>query len=114
MSKQMKASKCLPAEWLQNAEAHYLTYLRETAGILGRGVRASPPRKVKKRRTSTGFFDCCDSDEEQEEPAAEDVGAGSDKVTLEKAAWEAIEGSVINEFRDEDGLIDEFALVFSV
>jgi hypothetical protein len=112
MSKQLPATKCLPEGWQQIAEAHYLKYLRETADVIDQACeRTSPRLKAKKRaRTSAGFFDGCASDDnELAQEAVED-----DKVTLEIALWKGIDTADVKAFMDVDGLVDEFAFIFSV
>ena len=104
-----------PSSWQVSAEAHYLKWLREAAGIIGQGKRvaSTPKAKKKKARTSGGFFDNCDSSDE-EAAQQNDIGAGSDSVVLEIDIWKAIGAETIDKFKDEDGLVDEFALAFSL
>ena len=112
MSKQVPATRVLPSAWHVTAEAHYLTWLRECAIIAGRGERASPPRKAKKKaRTSNGFFDNCIGDDD---PDPIEVGAGSDTVALEIAKWKVLPAETVGKYKDVNGLVDEFALLFSL
>mmetsp|Transcript_67922 Transcript_67922/g.203086 ORF Transcript_67922/g.203086 Transcript_67922/m.203086 type:complete len:206 (-) Transcript_67922:12-629(-) len=80
--------------------------------LAGRGERASPPREAKRKaRTSNGFFDNCTGDDD---PGPDKVGAGSDAVTLEIAKWKVLPAETVGKYKDVDGLVDEFALLFSL
>ena len=120
MSKQMSAAKLLPEDWLETTEAFYYKWLRETAVMLGTAQRRSPPRKAqkKKRRTSGGgFFDeDTDSDENSAAVTAEEEGGApaNDVVLKEAACWKKIPPEAIDTFKDKDGLVDEFKLLFSL
>jgi len=80
--------------------------------LAGRGERASPPREAKRKaRTSNGFFDNCIGDDD---PDPIEVGAGSDTVALEIAKWKVLPAETVGKYKDVDGLVDEFALLFSL
>ena len=112
MSKQMPASKVLPAPWLLTAEGFYLRWMRETATMLPDAVvlvQRTPAPSKSKKRTSGGFFDNCDDSDDLEAPLDDST---DDPVLIEIAHWSLISVETIKQFTDQDQLLNEFALVF--
>ena len=107
MSKQYPAEKWIPEQWRTLAKALYLNMLRD-AGI---GIRSSPPRKVQKANSGAGCSSLVRnlSDDEEATPAE---AADFDTVTDEAARWAALEKHVIREYRDDAGIVNEFALMY--
>jgi hypothetical protein len=116
MCKQRSAEKWLPDAWQVLAKGLYLTTLREAAKIAGIGVRASPPRKKQKASTSASTslvrHDSEDSEDEAEEARLDDPNF--DTVTDEAARWANLDKKLVKEFRDDDGIVNEFALIYKV
>ena len=111
MSKQYPAEKWIPEKWRTLAKALYLKMLRDAAKIAGIGIRSSPPRKVQKANSGAGCSSLVRnlSDDEEATPAE---AADFDTVTDEAARWAALEKHVIREYRDDAGIVNEFALMY--
>ena len=111
MSKQYPAEKWIPEQWRTLAKALYLKMLRDAAKIAGIGIRSSPPRKVQKANSGAGCSSLVRnlSDDEEATPAE---AADFDTVTDEAARWAALEKHVIREYRDDAGIVNEFALMY--
>ena len=111
MSKQYPAEKWIPEQWRTLAKALYLNMLRDAAKIAGIGIRSSPPRKVQKANSGAGCSSLVRnlSDDEEATPAE---AADFDTVTDEAARWAALEKHVIREYRDDAGIVNEFALMY--
>lgn len=111
MSKQRPADKWLPPEWHVLAKGLYLRMLRLAAAIAHVGARLSPPKKKQKSKASSSLVRNLSSDDE--EPAATADGE-SDAVVEEAERWKNLDKATIREFRDAEGLVNEFALVYKV
>ena len=83
--------------------------LREAAKIAGIGLRSSPPRKVQKTSGSSSLVRNL-SDDEDDTPAV--APADFDTVTEEAARWANLDKKTIREYRDDDGIVNEFALIY--
>lgn len=94
------------------ARALYTRMLRTAATIAGIGLRTSPPRakvqNVAATFSSSGLFRHRPAN--RVEPDAE-TPADFDTVADEISRWETMDRAVIDEFADEDGLVNEFALL---
>lgn len=111
MSKQASMIALMPAEWVVTAKGFYLVWLRKAATALGASTRVSPPRPKKRSRTQHLF----DGLEEPPSPVSpNDVGAGSDAVSLEASRWASLPQAKVDEFRDRSGMVNEFQLHFAV
>ena len=79
-------------------------------------MRRSPPRqaKTKKRRTSGDFFKADDSEAEEPADAEEERVSQNDVVLLEVAAWKKCIPADFDTFKDDDGLLYEFKLLYSL
>ena len=80
-------------------------------------MRRSPPREAKKRRLSAGgrfFAQDSDSDQNEDGYDVEGMGAENDVILLEIAAWKKFNPDNIEDFKDGDGLLDEYKLTYSV
>jgi hypothetical protein len=113
MSKQRQPEKWMPSVWHVLAKALYLGMLRDAVMITGSGTSSSPnPNKVQK--TSLGTPGSSSllrnlSDDEEDTPA---LATDSDPVTDESTRWAALDKSIIREYRDSEGIVNEFALVY--
>ena len=110
MSKQRPAEKWLPEPWHVLAKGLYLGMLREAATIAGIGIRSSP-RKVQK--TSAGRSSLVrnlSDDDDDDAPAL--LTDNSDAVMEEAVRWEALDKKIIREYTDDDGIVNEFALMY--
>jgi hypothetical protein len=116
MSKQKSAEKWMPEAWVVLAKGLYLTQLREAAKIAGIGTRSSPPRKKQKASTSasTSLVRNDSEDEEDKEEEVRLLESDYDTVTDEAARWANLDKQLIKEFRDDDGIVNEFALIYKV
>lgn len=94
------------------ARALYTRMLRTAATIAGIGLRTSPPRakvqNVAATFSSSGLFRHRPAN--RVEPDAE-TPADFNTVADEISRWETMDRAVIDEFADEDGLVNEFALL---
>ena len=113
MSKQRSADKWLPEAWHVLAKGLYLSTLRDAAVIAGIGMRSSPPRKKQKASGSTSLMRNLSEDEDEE---AHDRlrGPEFDTVTHEVERWANLDKQLIKEFRDDHGIVNEFALMYKV
>lgn len=115
MSKQTDVSKVLPAEWLEQAKAFYLVWLRNAANALNMGRRVSPNRSAKRKYNKVMLFDGLDEPLDADPPGAAETGAGSDSVIQEAKRWENLSRDRVQPFIDsKSGMLDEFKLLFSL
>jgi hypothetical protein len=114
MSKQYIAEKWLPVQWHSVAKAVYLRMLR-SAVLIG-GFDLSPPEK--RQRKGVGESSHCslvrNLSSSDEELAAEAMANDFDQVTDEVGRWKNLPKSRVREFRDNDGLVNEMALMYAV
>ena len=109
MSKQRPAEKWLPPDWLVLARGLYLKMLRDAAIIAGVQVRTSPRKQAKK---AGGLFRFSRS---EVEPETDDGPLPSmDSVTDEVARWKSLATETVLECEDDDGLVNEFALMWKL
>jgi hypothetical protein len=108
MCKQYPAEKWLPPEWHTLAKGLYLTMLREAAKISGTGLRSSPPRKKKKSAAGGSSLLRNLSDDDEEVAGTSDF----DTVTDEAERWSKLDKKIVSEFKDDDGIVNEFALLY--
>ena len=106
----------MPDSWRVLAKALYLTMLREAAKIAGIGMRSSPPRKVQKSSSGAGTSSLVRnlSDDEEDALAMANDDTDTDTVTAEAARWAELDKKTIGEFRDDEGIVNEFALMYHV
>jgi hypothetical protein len=109
MGKQRQAEKWMPEPWRVLAKGLYLGMLREAAKIAGIGLRQSP-RKVQKTSAGSSSLVRNVSDDDDDEPAL--LTDDSDPVTEEAARWAALDKKTIREYEDDDGIVNEFALMY--
>ena len=112
MSKQRPAEKWLPEEWRVLAKGLYLGMLRDAAKIAGIGVRSSPHKVQKTSASSSSLVRNLSDDDDDDAPAR--LTDNSDPVTEEAMRWAALDKKTIREFCDDDGIMNEFALVYHV
>ena len=76
------------------------------------GLRSSPPRKVAKTpgAGSSSLVRNVSDDESDDQPAV--LATEYDTVTDEASRWAALDARTIREFRDDEGIVNEFALVY--
>ena len=115
LSKQGKASKILPVEWLQHAQAVYVQMLRATANRMNIGTRTSPRKQTTKKRHKI-VFGGSDSDDDEADAAVDPTADQTtttplDPVVLERRAYESIDKKVVAEFTDSEGIVNEFKLM---
>ena len=116
MSKQRPADKWLPEAWHMLAKGLYLGMLRDAAKIAGIGIRSSPPRKVQKTSPAANSLVRNDSDDEGDGPTSSwsrTFGLDFDTVTDEADRWAKLDRVTIREFRDDTGIVNEFALMYA-
>lgn len=111
LSKQGKAAKILPAEWLQHAHAVYLTQLRATATRLSIGVRASPRRRATTKRKAV--FGASSDEEDKDDTTAHDE-TPTDPVLQERRIFDSMDKATIASFKDSKGIVNEFKLMHSI
>jgi hypothetical protein len=110
MSKQYPAEKWLPSAWHVTAKALYLGMLRDAVKIVGMPTRSSP-RKQQKTSAASSSLVRNESDDEDDGPT---TTAHNDVVTDEAERWEQLDKKIIREFRDDEGIVNEFALLYHV
>ena len=113
MSKQYPAEKWLPQSWQVLAKGLYLALLRKAAAIAGVGMRTSPPRKKAKAGNSIDHGLVRNISDEEEE-AVVDISVPFDTVTDEVERWSTLEKNIIREYRDDSGVLNEFALIYTL
>ena len=113
MSKQRAADKWLPAAWHIIARGLYLKMLRDAAAIGKITTRLSPCKKKQKSEASSSSLVRNLSSDEDEPMQVESVeGDGeTDGVLDEVERWKNLDKVTIREFRDTEGLLNEFALL---
>jgi hypothetical protein len=109
MGKQRLAEKWMPEPWRVLAKGLYLGMLRDAAKIAGIGLRQSP-RKVQKTSAGSSSLVRNVSDDDDDERVL--LTDDSDPVTEEAARWAALDKKTIREYEDDDGIVNEFALVY--
>jgi hypothetical protein len=82
--------------------------LREAAKISGTGLRSSPPRKKKKSAAGGSSLLRNLSDDDEEVAGTSDF----DTVTDEAERWSKLDKKIVSEFKDDDGIVNEFALLY--
>ena len=111
MSKQRPAEKWLPEAWHVLAKGLYFAMLREAAKI---AELSSSPRKVQKTLSTADVASSSlirNLSDDEDEPAPDDA---HDVVTAEAKRWADLDKQTIKEFRDELGIVNEFALIYKV
>jgi hypothetical protein len=111
MSKQYPAEKWLPETWHTLSKALYLTALRDAVSIAGMATRSSPR---KEQKTSAAPSLVRNQSDDEDEGTGTPADSNADLVTDEAAWWAKLDKSTIREFRDEDGIVNEFALIYHV
>jgi|TARA_B100001758_G_scaffold201447_1_gene180494 hypothetical protein len=86
--------------------------LREAAKIAGIGLKRSPRKKQKTSAGSTSLVRNVSDDEDDDGP--ELTTDKSDTVTEEAARWAALDKNIVREYVDDDGIVNEFALVYNL
>jgi hypothetical protein len=118
ISKQMPAELWMPATWLTLAKSLYVQMLRQATTIIGIGVRSSPPRKKAKLeqpsmfRASTSALAAASSTPPPTANATTE--AEFDTVSDEIARYKVMPDERANRFRDEVGILNEFALMYDL
>ena len=108
-----QASDYLTPAQTELAKTLYLSWLRSAhdkivAKSPSHAERSSPRKPAKRSKLFSSFR----QDHDEEATAEEDV---ADAVTSEVASWAAIlpNGHEVSSFRDEDGLLDEYAMFWA-
>ena len=112
MGKQYPAEKWMPESWHVLAKGLYFGMLREAAKIAGIGLKRSPRKKQKTSAGSTSLVRNVSDDEDDDGP--ELTTDKSDTVTEEAARWAALDKDIVREYVDNDGIVNEFALVYNL
>ena len=112
MSKQRLASKWLPPAWHSIAKGLYLNMLRSAAGSAGVGMHLSPRKTQKVSDSNSSSLVRNLSDEEDDESPS--PGADFDAVTDEVTRWTNLDKGTIRDFKDKEGILNEFALMYKV
>eukprot|EP00966_Prymnesium_polylepis_P258025 5960184-Prymnesium_polylepis.1 len=105
MSKQRPIASYLPARMCTLAKTVYLSWIRRAAVIAGVAIRSSPPRKKAK---VAGVFRAAPSSSD----AVAESASEFDTVTDEMQRWKELAQDRIDPFIDDQGLINEFALIW--
>ena len=112
LSKQKPIENYMPPRMCTIAETLYKQWIRRAASIAGISIRSSPPR-AKKAKVGGGVFRAA-----APSPAVslgESAGALEfDTVTDEMQRWKDLSCNRIEPFTDEQGLINEFALMWNL
>ena len=114
MSKQLPMVEWAPPSWVPLAKALYVRMLRSAVTIAGIGMRLSPRKKQKPAASSStgGLFR--HRTVVQEEAGDIETVQDFDAVTDEISRWETLDKSLISEFTDSAGLVNEFALLYKL
>ena len=110
MGKQRPAEKWMPEPWRILAKGLYLGMLREAAKIAGIGLNWSPRKVQKTSAGSSSLVRNVSDDDDDDGPAL--LTDDSDTVTEEAARWEALDKNIVREYEDDNGIVNEFALVY--
>ena len=105
MSKQRPIASYLPERMCTLAKTVYLSWIRRAAVIAGVAIRSSPPRKKAK---VAGVFRAAPSSSD----AVAESASEFDTVTDEIQRWKELAQDRIDPFIDDQGLINEFALIW--
>ena len=112
MSKQLAIEDWAPPEWLTLARALYTKMLRDaTSEALGGESSASPPKKMQKL-AGGGLFRFQNHLSVCTEPT--DHPQTNDAVTDEIERWKMIDKVTIQEHTDEEGLLNEMAIMWKL
>ena len=82
------------------------------AKIAGIGLKRSPRKKQKTSAGSRSLVRNVSDDEDNDGP--ELTTDKSDTVTEEAARWAALDKNIVREYVDNDGIVNEFALVYNL
>lgn len=119
MSKQAKAAKLLPEEWVQAAKAFYLVWLRKAAHSRG-AIPATGGANKKQKTAAMQRMMLFDGLEEDDSVICAAVDATqdddeADPVHLEVQKWSSLAHVRITPFVDpETGMLNEFKLLYSL
>ena len=117
MSKQMAVVEMLDSKQYELSKTLYLQWLREANEVAKLAVRTSP-RKAQKTSHCGGLFRGAsmvvglDSASPARSPAA--VTGSFDPVTEEIDRWDRLAPDVVAPFMDDDGLLNEFQMMWSL
>ena len=119
MSKQMPVADYLPDSWVRHGKTLYLQGLRAAVAIANVATRVSPPRLAKKPKTSLGLFRGAalakNVDSEAPPPSANGGTPDDfDPLTDEVARWAGMGVEEYEKFTTEDGLLNEFAMMWAL
>ena len=109
MSKQMPASKVLSEDQLSTARVFYLAWLRSATRVAGGGHK--PPTRIKKSAGSSDLKFFNDSDDDPDDPVD---AFDDDPVAGEARRWEELGSDVVKRYKESDGILNEFKLVFAL
>ena len=120
MSKQLAFEDWAPAEWFAHTKGLYAHMLREAAIIdnigstSGRAAATEPPRKAQK--VGAGLFRFAGKQAVEDLPSdgPDESATTHDEVSEEMQGWKTLEQSKIQEFVDEDGVINEMAMMYKL
>ena len=113
MSEQLSMEVWAPSEWVSIAKALYARMLREAASIAEVGLHISPRKKQKTAAASSsgGLFRNLAT---TQTPPVDDAAKDFDAVSDEMQRWQTIDVAVMAEFFYEEGLLNEFALLYKL
>ena len=115
MSKQMTPELWMPpACWITLVKSLYLQMLRDAANIVGMGIRSSPPRKKAKSEHPTMFRASTSALAAASSTPPPSDAAEFDSVTDEIARFKVLPDERVNRFRNEAGIVNEFALFYDL
>eukprot|EP00966_Prymnesium_polylepis_P086516 2002415-Prymnesium_polylepis.1 len=113
MSKQKPIRSYLPARMCTIAETLYKVWMRRAAAIAGVAIRSSPP-PPKKAKLGGVFRAVSASADASASPVNPSASLEYDAVMEEIQRWADLAQDRISPFTDEQGLVNEFALLWNL